>query len=227
MKKTSRKSLRLLGSVGEPINPEAWEWYYHVVGDEPLPDRRYLVADRNRRHPDHAAARRDRPEARLGDAAVLRRQAGRSSTTTARCWKAPADGNLVHRRFAGRARCARSTAITSASSQTYFSTYQGQVFHRRRLPPRRGRLLLDHRPRRRRDQRLRSPPGHGRSRNARSSRTRRSRKPPSSAIRTTSRARASTAYVTLMAGERADGRAAQGARRTGCARKSARSPRPT
>ena len=29
---TSRASLRLLGSVGEPINPEAWEWYYHVVG---------------------------------------------------------------------------------------------------------------------------------------------------------------------------------------------------
>lgn len=33
VKSTSRKSLRLLGSVGEPINPEAWEWYYHVVGD--------------------------------------------------------------------------------------------------------------------------------------------------------------------------------------------------
>ncbi len=31
---TSRKSLRLLGSVGEPINPEAWMWYYRVVGDE-------------------------------------------------------------------------------------------------------------------------------------------------------------------------------------------------
>ena len=31
---SSRKSLRLLGSVGEPINPEAWEWYYHVVGEE-------------------------------------------------------------------------------------------------------------------------------------------------------------------------------------------------
>tara|TARA_B110000879_G_scaffold182974_1_gene241356 strand:+ start:19359 stop:21296 length:1938 start_codon:yes stop_codon:yes gene_type:complete len=30
---TSRSSLRLLGSVGEPINPEAWEWYYKVVGD--------------------------------------------------------------------------------------------------------------------------------------------------------------------------------------------------
>lgn len=34
VKKTSRKSLRVLGSVGEPINPEAWEWYYRVVGEE-------------------------------------------------------------------------------------------------------------------------------------------------------------------------------------------------
>ncbi|MCU7924006.1 MAG: acetate--CoA ligase [Candidatus Thiodiazotropha sp. (ex Dulcina madagascariensis)] len=37
VKKTSRKSLRLLGTVGEPINPEAWEWYYRVVGDERCP----------------------------------------------------------------------------------------------------------------------------------------------------------------------------------------------
>jgi acetyl-CoA synthetase len=35
--KTSRASLRILGTVGEPINPEAWEWYYHVVGDEHCP----------------------------------------------------------------------------------------------------------------------------------------------------------------------------------------------
>ncbi len=34
---TSRKSLRLLGTVGEPINPEAWDWYYHVVGDGRCP----------------------------------------------------------------------------------------------------------------------------------------------------------------------------------------------
>lgn len=34
VKRTKRHSLRLLGSVGEPINPEAWEWYYRVVGDE-------------------------------------------------------------------------------------------------------------------------------------------------------------------------------------------------
>jgi acetyl-CoA synthetase len=37
VKKTSRTTLRLLGSVGEPINPEAWEWYYRVVGDRRCP----------------------------------------------------------------------------------------------------------------------------------------------------------------------------------------------
>jgi acetyl-CoA synthetase len=37
VKKTSRATLRLLGSVGEPINPEAWEWYYRVVGDRRCP----------------------------------------------------------------------------------------------------------------------------------------------------------------------------------------------
>ncbi len=37
VKSTSRASLRLLGSVGEPINPEAWEWYYRVVGDNRCP----------------------------------------------------------------------------------------------------------------------------------------------------------------------------------------------
>ena len=37
VKKTSRRSLKLLGSVGEPINPEAWLWYYKVVGDSRCP----------------------------------------------------------------------------------------------------------------------------------------------------------------------------------------------
>jgi acetyl-CoA synthetase len=37
VKKTSRKTLRLLGSVGEPINPEAWNWYHRVVGDSRCP----------------------------------------------------------------------------------------------------------------------------------------------------------------------------------------------
>ena len=37
LESTSRKTLRLLGTVGEPINPEAWEWYYHHVGEEHCP----------------------------------------------------------------------------------------------------------------------------------------------------------------------------------------------
>lgn len=37
VKKTNRESLRILGTVGEPINPEAWEWYYHVIGDGRCP----------------------------------------------------------------------------------------------------------------------------------------------------------------------------------------------
>ena len=37
VKKTSRSSLKLLGTVGEPINPEAWMWYYNVVGEKKCP----------------------------------------------------------------------------------------------------------------------------------------------------------------------------------------------
>ncbi len=37
VRSTKRKSLKLLGTVGEPINPEAWEWYYHVVGEKRCP----------------------------------------------------------------------------------------------------------------------------------------------------------------------------------------------
>ncbi len=50
----------LLGSVGEPINPEAWMWYRRVIGGDTRPDRRHLVADRDRRHHDQPAARRHR-----------------------------------------------------------------------------------------------------------------------------------------------------------------------
>ncbi len=37
VRKTSRKSLKLLGTVGEPINPEAWKWYYEIVGESKCP----------------------------------------------------------------------------------------------------------------------------------------------------------------------------------------------
>ena len=59
-------SLRLLGSVGEPINPEAWMWYRRVIGRDQRPDRGHLVADRDRRHHDQPAAGRHRDQARVG-----------------------------------------------------------------------------------------------------------------------------------------------------------------
>jgi acetyl-CoA synthetase len=106
--KTSRKSLRLLGSVGEPINPEAWEWYYRAVI--------FRCAAGDRRCRGQGPGRR------------LHRQS-------------------LHRGFmAGPdAHCVRRPP---ALRRHLFQDLSRQVFHRRRLPPRRGRLLLDHRPRR-------------------------------------------------------------------------------
>ena len=77
-KSTSSISLRLLGTVGEPINPEAWMWYREVIGHEPLPHRRHLVADRNRRHHDRAASRRGADQAGLGDAPLPRHRRRKS-----------------------------------------------------------------------------------------------------------------------------------------------------
>ena len=74
-KKHDLSSLRLLGTVGEPINPEAWMWYQRVHRRQALPHRGHLVADRDRRHHDHAAAGRHAHQARLRHAAVLRHRA--------------------------------------------------------------------------------------------------------------------------------------------------------
>ena len=116
VKKTSRKSLRLLGSVGEPINPEAWLWYHRVVGDGRVP-----IVDTWWQTETGGILITPLPgatalEAGLGDAAVLRRQAGdrRRQRQGAR---GRGRGQSLHRRFTGRARCAPSSATTSASSR--------------------------------------------------------------------------------------------------------------
>ena len=74
-------SLRVLGSVGEPINPEAWMWYHRHIGAERCPDRRHVVADRDRRPDDHPAAGHHRDEARLR----LRGAAGHLGRARRRC----------------------------------------------------------------------------------------------------------------------------------------------
>jgi hypothetical protein len=96
---------------------------------EAVPDRRHLVADRDRRHPDHAAARRDRRSSPV-------RRHGRSSACS-RSWSTMMADVLEGTRpraicaspIPGRARCARSMATTSASSDLFLDL-QGQVLHR-------------------------------------------------------------------------------------------------
>ena len=73
VKRHDRSSLRVLGSVGEPINPEAWEWYYHVVGDGRCPIADTWWQDRDRRGADRAVPGRHRPETRFRHPALLRR----------------------------------------------------------------------------------------------------------------------------------------------------------
>ena len=60
-------SLRVIGTVGEPINPEAWMWYHDAHRRRALPGRRHVVADRDRGDHDQPPARRDDDEAGLGD----------------------------------------------------------------------------------------------------------------------------------------------------------------
>jgi acetyl-CoA synthetase len=86
VRKHDRSSLRLIGTVGEPINPEAWLWYWRTGRRRELPGRRHLVADRDRRHHDHHPARRARHEARFGGPSLLRHRpaAGRHGRQRAR-----------------------------------------------------------------------------------------------------------------------------------------------
>ena len=188
--KTSRKSLKLLGTVGEPINPEAWRWYHEVVGEgrcpiidtwwqtetggamiAPMPGATDLKPGSATKPMPGVEPQLVDPEGEVLDGAT------EGNLVIARSW--PGQMRTVwgdHDRF----------------FETYFTHLSGQIFHRRRLPPRRGRLLLDHRPGRRRDQRLAATAWAPPRWNRRWSSTPRSPKPRWSACRTTSRARAST-----------------------------------
>ena len=143
VKDTSRASLRILGTVGEPINPEAWMWYYEVVGDgrcpivdtwwqtetggvliTPLPGATDLKPG-SVTLPFFGI----RPELVSDDGNVL---------------EGAAEGNLcIADSWPGQARTVYGDH--DRFIETYFTAYPGQVFYRRRLPSRRRRLLLDHR----------------------------------------------------------------------------------
>ena len=190
VKKTSRKTLRLLGSVGEPINPEAWLWYYRVVGDGrcPIVDTWWQT---------ETGGILITP---LPGATTLKPGSATKPFFGVEPVMVDAEGKVLegasHRqslpgRIRGPARCARSTATTSASSTPTSRPIPASTSPAT-APPRRGRLLLDHRPGRRRDQRLRPSHRHrrGRERAGRQHQGGRGRRGRLS--RTTSRARAST-----------------------------------
>ena len=146
VKKTSRKSLRLLGSVGEPINPEAWEWYHRVVGDDRCP-----IVDTWWQTETGGIMITPLPGAtKLKPGSATRPFFGIKPEIV------DADGKPLEGACSGNLCIADSWPGQMRSvygdherfEQTYFSTYKGQIFHRRRLPSRRGQLLLDNWPRR-------------------------------------------------------------------------------
>ena len=162
VKKTSRKSLRLLGSVGEPINPEAWEWYHRVVGEDrcPIVDTWWQTETGGILITPLPGATKLKPGSAtrpfFGVIPEIVDAAG--AVQEGAC-----EGNLVIAEFlAGTV--AHRLRRPRAVREHLFRRLPRQVFHRRRRPPRRGRLLLDHRPRRRRHQRFRPPHGDGGSR---------------------------------------------------------------
>ena len=156
-------SLRVLGTVGEPIDPVAWHWYYEVVGQGRCADRRHLVADRDRRplhHPDRPRDPRPSPVRRP---CRCRGSCPRCVDGDGRAIGRPRRGSAVPRAPLARARADR-LGRPRALRRDLLRPVRGPLLHRRRLPPRRRRLLLDHRPGRRRAQRLRPPHGHRRVR---------------------------------------------------------------
>ena len=132
VRNTSRKSIRLLGTVGRRRGA--------------LPDCRYMVADRNRRHDDCAASRHDRHEARRRQSSLLRRQADPGRCRRQHAGRRGRWQPVDHRQLArpDAHRLWRPPALY----RYLFHRLSRHIFHRRRVPPRRGRLLLDHGPRR-------------------------------------------------------------------------------
>ena len=115
VKKTSRASLRVLGSVGEPINPEAWDWYFKVVGDTrcPIVDTWWQTETGGILITPLPGATNLKPGSAtrpfFGVQPIVVDAEGKAL-------EGPCEGNLCIR-IPGPARCGPSTATTSASSR--------------------------------------------------------------------------------------------------------------
>ena len=190
VKKTSRKSLRLLGSVGEPINPEAWEWYHRVVGEgrcpivdtwwqtetggvliSPLPGATELKPGSATRPFFGVAPEIVDPAGNVLQGAMRRH-----------CSSSP-----IH----GPDRCAPSMAITNVSRRPTSPLFPANISPAT-APSATPTAIIGSPAASTTSSMSRAIVSAPPKSKARSSRMRKCRKPPSSAIRTTSRGRAST-----------------------------------
>ena len=128
VKKHDRSSLRVLGTVGEPINPDAWRWYHEVVGDGrcTVVDTWWqtetggiMITPIARRHADQAG---------LGDPAVLRRDAGHRRRRRTSVLVGPGRGRLCHRSTPWPGQTRTVWGDHPRFVQTYFSTFKGYYF---------------------------------------------------------------------------------------------------
>ncbi len=120
-------SLRLLGSVGEPINPEAWMWYREVIGGGRCPIVDTWWQTETGRDDDQPAARGHRRASRARRCARCPASRRRSSTTRATRWR-PAAAATWSSTSRGRRCCAASGVTTSATSTPTGRAGQGYYF---------------------------------------------------------------------------------------------------
>ena len=154
-------SLRLLGSVGEPINPEAWRWYRDVIGGgrTPVVDTWWQTETGQILISPLPGVTTTKPGSPPSGCRASR---STSSTPTGRPsrWAAAGTSSSSGR---GRGCSAASTATRSGTSRPT-GAVPGDVLRRRRRQARRGGLPVAARPRRRRHERRRAPDLHHRGR---------------------------------------------------------------
>ena len=224
---TRAESLRILGTVGEPINPEVWRWYHDVVGDGrcAVVDTWWQTETGGILITPLPGATPTKPGSAtlpfFGVEPVLVDDEGKVL-----------DGNGVDGQplpappVAGPG--AHHLRRPPALPRDLLLALPRPLLHRRRLPARRGRLLLDHRPRRRRAQRLRPPPRHRRDRE-RARRPRRGGRGGGGRLPARHQGHRHLRLRDLQAGGGRVGRrgAGRARSRSRCATPSAPSPRPT
>ncbi len=172
-KKHKLDSLRLLGTVGEPINPEAWMWYREVIGHDrcPIVDTWWQTETGTIMITPIPGAIATKP------GSATRPFPGVVPEVVTMEGKPVPDGSggflVIQQAVAGMLRTIYGDPDRYV--QPVLVADSRRLLHRRRRPQRQRRLLLDHGPRRRRDQRLRPSPEHDGSGIAPWSRTKRRR----------------------------------------------------